>query len=132
MGTSIGNRVDRFKFYGNNFAKLPPCLPPNIKHDPEPVKEQKKPVKEQKKPVKKQKKPVKGQKKLKEQKKPDEFEAPSNPWTVTVKPSNPIWKDATFSIYGFIHSVHYLQKCTEVPKSCKYYGQFNNSINILW
>ena len=107
MGTSIGNRVDRFKFYGNNYAKLPPCLPPNFKNDEQEKVDGAEPVKEQKK-------------------KPDEFEASSNPWTVTVKPNNSVWQDATFNIYGFIHSVHYLQQCTEVPQLCKYYGQFNN------
>ena len=32
-GSSIENRIDRFKFYGENYAKLPSCLSSSIHSD---------------------------------------------------------------------------------------------------
>lgn len=50
-----------------------------------------------------------------------------NPWSVTLHPSNEIWREANFNIYGFIHYVHYLLPCTATPDLCSYHA--NNSTN---
>jgi len=110
MGTSIDNRIDRFKFYGKNYAKLPPCLPLNIPSD-----------------MQKEEIPDKKDKRFRKPKKG--FSTSS--WSVTLHPNNPLWKEAKFPIYGFGHYVHYLQRCNETPELCQYYAS-TNSTNCIW
>ena len=102
MGRSIDDRVERFRYYGKKFSKLRPCLPLNIFSDDQDTE-------------------TSGEHKERL------HEAFSKPWSVTVHPYKPIWKEATFPIYGFIHYVHYLQPCAEVPLLCHDYA--NNSTN---
>ena len=98
MGRSIDSRVERFKHYGKRYAKLPPCLPLNGHSDGN------------------------GTETLDGH---NNNGGSSKPWTVTLHPDRPIWKEATFPIYGFHHYVHYLQPCSESPQMCQYYA--NNS-----
>ena len=102
MGRSIDDRVERFRYYGKKFSKLPPCLPFNIPENEQDIE-------------------ISGEdfKKLNE--------AFNKPWTVTIQPSIPVWKEATFPFYGFSHYVHYLQPCSDVPQSCHHYA--NNATN---
>ena len=102
MGRSIENRIERFKYYGKRFAKVPPCLPLSI-HSEMPDKQSNR----------------------------GGF---NNPWSVTLHPNKPIWKEATFPIYGFGHYVHFQQPCSETPQLCHYHA--NNSAstcnNCMW
>ena len=97
-GTSIDNRIERFKYYGRKYSKLPPCLPLNGHSDGN------------------------GTETLH-----NHNGGSSKPWTATVHPDRPIWKEATFPIYGFNHYVHYLQPCSEAPQLCQHHA--NNSAN---
>ena len=106
VGRSIENRVDRFKYYGKKFAKLPSCMPLNIHSD------------EQKTEL------------FEKHNKPG---ASNNPWSVTLHPNQPIWKEATFPIYGFDHYIHYLLPCSETPQLCGYYANTStNTCNYMW
>ena len=101
-GASVQDRIERFKYYGKKYAKLPPCMPPSIPGD-------------------EQNDESVGIQEEVEQK------AANTPWSVTLQPNKQIWKEANFNIYGFIHYIHYQLPCTEAPQLCRYYA--NNSTN---
>ena len=96
-GVSIKDRIERFKFFGENFAKLPPCLPPGMHSD------------EQSNENKTQE--DRGTRSTQDDEHTDETkrqedEGTNRPWSITLHPSNQIWKKANFNIFGFLHYVH--------------------------
>ena len=91
-GASVQDRIERFKFYGKKYAKLPPCMPPEQIDENVDSQEEVKP------------------------------KVLDKPWSVTLQPSKQIWKEANFNIYGFIHYIHYQLPCTEIPQLCRYYA----------
>ena len=99
-GISIENRIERFKYYGKKYAKLPPCMPTSIlrseQNDENPGRQKQEIVADK-------------------------------PWSATLHPNKQIWKEANLNIYGFIHYVHYLMPCTQTPQLCRFYA--SNSTN---
>ena len=102
MGRLIDDRIERFRYYGKRFSKLPPCPPLDIPDNGQDIA-------------------------IPDEHKERLHEAFSKPWSITIHPDKPIWKEATFPIYGFIHNVHYRQPCADVPLLCHHYT--NNSTN---